>query len=133
MEKYSEFWYLLLLHHSQTRSSGAVIDECVWYLLLLHHSQTLSPVSHKVGLVWFLLLLHHSQTGYYIPPAYLRLVPFAFTSFSNPFHLVALSVAVWFLLLLHHSQTYTYKYRFLYMFGSFCFYIILKLIAYCLH
>ena len=148
-------WYLLLLHHSQThylhknitKSFGTfcfyiilkldkpcllsiflfgifcfyIILKLINHLLLIRSGlvssafTSFSNITRElmyVNLVWYLLLLHHSQT------------------LSPVSHKVGL---VWFLLLLHHSQTQLDIIQLELTFGSFCFYIILKLIAYCLH
>ena len=123
----------------------------VWYLLLLHHSQTdyaFGYVEGLFGIFCFYIILKLSQlrniTGTcLVSSAFtsfsnelkewfldkIRLVPFAFTSFSNLKLVFLLIQLVWYLLLLHHSQTIRRFYCYRIVVCSFCFYIILKLTA----
>ena len=77
--------------------------------------------------VWYLMFLHHSQTQ--APPATPRrcLVSSAFTSFSNRYWCLPMTVKVWYLMLLHHSQTLLRTIGLIDVSGILCFYIILKL------
>ena len=81
----------------------------VWYLLLLHHSQTWScrcsrPL--RFGTFCFYIILKLDRLFDAVGN---RLVPSAFTSFSNDSTIFMSLLNVWYLLLLHHSQTSIFK------------------------
>ena len=101
-----QVWYLLLLHHSQTRATAKASSLSVWYLLLLHHSQTLGRntlTNGSFGTFCFYIILKRAAAERRSAES---LVPSAFTSFSNPTILSNSCWKVWYLLLLHHSQTF---------------------------
>ena len=98
----------------------------VWFLLLLHHSQTSGTIyenEKRFGSFCFYIILKPASP---VAVVCLRLVPFAFTSFSNGQLNAPRAFEVWFLLLLHHSQTQLDIIQLELTFGSFRFYIILK-------
>ena len=98
----------------------------VWYLLLLHHSQTPSKLNKhllRFDIFCFYIILKR-LTAFTCGTS--RLVPSAFTSFSNKSKIHGRTGSVWYLLLLHHSQTLDLLLPVVPEFGTFCFYIILK-------
>ena len=98
-------WYLMLLHHSQTRICCMTEKARVWYLMLLHHSQTelgAKNTANESGILCFYIILKLPQYSQMMSPC---LVSYAFTSFSNVRAREADRWWVWYLMLLHHSQT----------------------------
>ena len=95
----------MLLHHSQTDNLTAPTLPSVWHLMLLHHSQTISLMTQLdvwSGILCFYIIL--KPLGLRCARV-LRLVSYAFTSFSNRGNVSQMNLAVWYLMLLHHSQT----------------------------
>ena len=122
-------WYLMLLHHSQTRGkrrgwaweSGILCfyiilklyDErerrsqesgILCFYIILKRSVACTSVPAKSGILCFYIILKHKIIFY---PRDLGLVSYAFTSFSNGRLFRWVRMAVWYLMLLHHSQTET--------------------------
>ena len=85
----------------------------VWYLMLLHHSQTqfsVKKIHVKSGILCFYIILKQVGGGNSL---FVRLVSYAFTSFSNISREEGMMFTVWYLMLLHHSQTNKlYDFRF---------------------
>ena len=80
-------------------------EERVWYLMLLHHSQTrrlYNSQDNQSGILCFYIIL---KLSVYVLIMQRRLVSYAFTSFSNGWTGWTSGSGVWYLMLLHHSQT----------------------------
>ena len=126
--KKNTVWYLMLLHHSQTKSqirscrnwSGIL---CFYIILKLGRLGKRSwPWS---GILCFYIILKPESTG---TEGKTSLVSYAFTSFSNLRAFLSVPGVVWYLMLLLHSQTLEKEPVCEDSSGILCFYIILKLV-----
>ena len=59
---YGEFYYLMKLHYSQTKTGQCSTAYKFYYLMKLHYSQTLQQPQTLTNMFYYLMKLHYSQT-----------------------------------------------------------------------